>query len=65
MQIGELEAERDLLQEQLAHMTEHKDSLQSRLDSANSQLALVKSQLSKERAKSLEAQVLKSSVNDP
>lgn len=60
LQIGELEGEIALLKQQLSHATEQRETLQSQLDSLTSQLALMETQLHREKAKSIEAQVTNS-----
>jgi len=57
LQIGELEGEVALLKQQLNHATEQREALQLQLDSLNAQLASMETQLHREKAKSLEAQV--------
>ena len=57
LQIGELEGEVTLLKQQLSHATEQRETLQGHLDSLTSQVTLMETQLHRERAKSIDAQV--------
>ena len=56
-QMGELEGEVSIQQQQVYHATSQRDSLLEQLDSANMQLTTLESQLSREKANCAKLQV--------
>ena len=57
MQVGELEGENSVLQQQLNFIAEQRDTLEADLDTSNTHIAALEAQVVKERSVASEARV--------